>query len=57
LHTACCACGNIIPAYSSDRRSWRMDTRDRRFRRRFQSSWRGFGSRTRTFAAFGGGHL
>jgi hypothetical protein len=38
--TARCACGNIIPAYSSDRRSWRsMDTRDTRFRRRFRSLW------------------
>jgi hypothetical protein len=34
--TPCCACGNIIPAYRPDRRSWRsMDSRGRRFRRRF----------------------
>jgi hypothetical protein len=34
--TPCCACGNIIPAYRPDWRSWRsMDTRGSRFRRRF----------------------
>jgi hypothetical protein len=36
-HTARCVCGNVIPAYSPDRRSWRF--RDRRFRRRSRRFW------------------
>jgi hypothetical protein len=54
IHTARCTCGNIIPAYSSGRRSWRpMDTRDRRFRRRFRSLW----DRERGRSHVWGGHL
>jgi hypothetical protein len=37
--TGRCACGNTIPAYSPDQRSWRTDIRDRRFRRRFRRFW------------------
>ena len=51
--TARCACGNIIPAHSPDQRSWRTDTRDTRFRRRFRSLW----DRERGRSHVWGGHL
>jgi len=51
--TGRCACGNTIPAYSPDQRSWRMDTRDRRFRRRFRRFW----DRERGRSHVWGGHL
>ena len=39
--TARCACGNIIPTYNPDRRSWRrMDIRRRRFEGGFDSRFR-----------------
>jgi hypothetical protein len=51
--TGRCACGNTIPAYSPDQRSWRTDTRDRRFQRRFCRLW----DRKRGRSHVWGGHL